>query len=270
MRGQSSRRQTTTTTTGGPSACGPKPSTSSLISPPALLFRVADPTSAPPSAATMNDNDATLNDATMNGDANVDDGDRRPTRARGKSHLALLAEENRKAAEENDEFSGSEEEEESEDEDEVEENSDSNNNRQRPIVHRRWHWTGKALSTSEDKKQFQSVDGEKIFRTASWDGGRSRLDYRIAGTLTRAEKSLVAKQDDEHSVTLEPKLNREKKMTQIPYRKFAYYFVINICCIIISNIFAHHICVCNHPPSPHRRRYVASLRVFCGRHSAAF
>ena len=163
----------------------------------------------------MNDNDATLNDATMNGDANVDDGDRRPTRARGKSHLALLAEENRKAAEENDEFSGSEEEEEGGGQ------SHKSIGRVKPTVHQRYHWD-KKTGEHATLDSFESVDGEKIFWASRWNSnGRRCLTYWAGGALITASRSLVnAKQDDEHCITLERTFSRETKLSQVPYREF--------------------------------------------------
>ena len=134
--------------------------------------------------------DLTLMDANV-----IDDEERRPTRNRGKSHLALLAEENRKAAEENDEFDSDEEESSGEE-------PNNNTRRAKPTVRNRWQWRTKDFN-DDTQNSFQSVDGDKIFCT--WSDGSRHLDWDAAGTLSKGMKSLVAKQDVEHSVTIDSK-----------------------------------------------------------------
>lgn len=147
-------------------------------------------------------------------EAPVDD-NARPTRKREKSHLALLAEENRKAAEDEDVESDEEEEE----EEEADISSGSNKN-DKPIAHRRQHWTSKNIPLEDDADQreaFHSVDGDKIY--SRWS--RRWIDYRVARAMAKAEKSLLEEQDDQQqSVVLQPKFALDqKKMTQVPYRE---------------------------------------------------
>ena len=93
---------------------------------------------------------------------------------------------------------------------------DHNHWRNKPTVHGRRHWYTKPTN------EFQSVDGDKIFETNRWNGGRRELAYCAAGAMEKTQRTLVAKQDDEHSIELEPKisLEAERKMTQVPYRKY--------------------------------------------------
>ena len=139
----------------------------------------------------------------------------RPTRKREKSHLALLAEENRKAAEDE----GVEFDESDEEEDQEADISSGSNKNDKPIVHRRQHWTAKNIPLEDDADQreaFHSVDGDKI--CSRW--GRRWIDYRVARAMAKAEKSLLEEQDDQQSIVLEPKFALDqKKMTQVPYRK---------------------------------------------------
>ena len=100
-------------------------------------------------------------------------------------------------------------------------NSDdeSNNNaeprRVRPTVHGSWHWSKKPHD------EFQSVDGDKIIWTSRWGSSRY-MDCRASAAMERAEKSLVAKQD-QHSITLD--FEPRGVVTQTPYREFLLCFV---------------------------------------------
>ena len=104
-------------------------------------------------------------------------------------------------------------------EEKVSQETDANNAvRVRPTIHNWDHWSSK--STVENLAEFQSVDGERGLRTCgSYWSERRFLHWTVVDALRVAEKSLVAKQDDVHSIELESELSRESKLTQVPYRK---------------------------------------------------
>ncbi|KAL7543714.1 hypothetical protein ACHAXR_013533 [Thalassiosira sp. AJA248-18] len=140
------------------------------------------------------------------------DDDRRPTRKREKSHLALLAEANRKAAEEANIDIFIDEENEGE-EAGGDEGSPESNRKVKPVVHSRSHWYNK-----EDQNEFQTVDGcEKLFGRRYWDHRRC-IHYKAMAVLRKAEKSLVSEQDDQQVVRLDYDFNsRYQKYSQVPY-----------------------------------------------------
>jgi hypothetical protein len=83
-----------------------------------------------------------------------------------------------------------------------------------PTIIKRWEWTSSSVRAVES---FSSVDGDNIFYTNYWNGYRRSLSYDAGQSLENAQRSLVARQDDKHSLTLE---YYPKYLSQVPYRKF--------------------------------------------------
>ena len=93
----------------------------------------------------------------------------------------------------------------------------------KPTIHNWQHWRNKG--TDPEQSGFKSVDGGKLFETCRWRGGRY-LDGFAEDAIENGERSLLSKQDDQHSITLDFEHNRGRRsllygrhITQIPYRK---------------------------------------------------
>ena len=85
---------------------------------------------------------------------------------------------------------------------------------QRPALHDTYHYRRSANLT-----EFQSVDGDKIFKTG-W--GNPFLYWGVRSLLNRVEKVLVAAPLGGRSISLEGALSgecRQRGITQVPYRK---------------------------------------------------
>ena len=97
-------------------------------------------------------------------------------------------------------------------------NEDSTERVKLPTIHDWRHWRNKG--SDPEQSGFQSVDGDKIFYTCRWRGGRY-LDGWAEDAMRKAERSLVSKQDDQHSITQEfDDFGRSGRITQVPYREF--------------------------------------------------
>ena len=77
-----------------------------------------------------------------------------------------------------------------------------------------WEWTRSSVRAVES---FSSVDGDNIFYTNYWNGYRRSLSYDAGQSLENAQRSLVDRQHDKQSLTLE---HYPKYLSQVPYRKF--------------------------------------------------
>ena len=87
----------------------------------------------------------------------------------------------------------------------------------KPAVHRRYYWTSGDRRAGENKS-FESVDGTKMF----YNRGHGNYLRRETGTvLSRGQKLLIAKQEDEH-IIVEPKFSKSSGLTQVPYRKLLF------------------------------------------------
>eukprot|EP00984_Skeletonema_dohrnii_P039031 scaffold42957_cov105-Skeletonema_dohrnii-CCMP3373.AAC.3 len=82
----------------------------------------------------------------------------------------------------------------------------------KPTVHRRYYWTSGDRRAGENNS-FESVDGTKMF----YNRGHGNYLKRQTGTvLSKGQKSLIAKQEDEH-IIVEPKFSKSSGLTQVPY-----------------------------------------------------
>eukprot|EP00984_Skeletonema_dohrnii_P015180 scaffold6504_cov127-Skeletonema_dohrnii-CCMP3373.AAC.1 len=77
---------------------------------------------------------------------------------------------------------------------------------------------GTIWESSVDRSEFQSVDGDKIFHYNNWRS-HHELSYGANVTFERAQRALVAKQQDQQSIKLECKFSVESKLTQVPYHE---------------------------------------------------
>ena len=104
--------------------------------------------------------------------------------------------------------------------------------------------THRERESTFDRSEFQSVDGDKVFHYNNWVH-RHELTYGARSTFERAQRALVAKQQDQHSIKLKCKFSIESKLTQVPYRKSLQCFscvldiqlFIDILCIIVYVLF---------------------------------
>ncbi|KAK1736409.1 leucine-rich repeat protein [Skeletonema marinoi] len=111
--------------------------------------------------------------------------------------------------------------------------------------------THRERESTFDRSEFQSVDGDKVFHYNNWVH-RHELTYGARSTFERAQRALVAKQQDQHSIKLKCKFSIESKLTQVPYHEnmmqcYDYFAVgVKTCreleCFTISDY--------NLPPSP--------------------
>lgn len=70
---------------------------------------------------------------------------------------------------------------------------------------------------SADLSLNQSVDGDKIFNTNYWHGGR-QLSCYVGGSIVDGQKALLSRQM-KRSITLERVFRRWMERSQVPYRK---------------------------------------------------
>ena len=85
-------------------------------------------------------------------------------------------------------------------------------NRVRPGVRLKHEWA------SVDISSFQTVDGDKIFYTNYWHGGRVALHWKVKGVLTKVQRALVSKQR-KRTITLERVFSGRPTLSQVPYRE---------------------------------------------------
>lgn len=91
----------------------------------------------------------------------------------------------------------------------------------KPTVHRRYYWTSADRRAGENNS-FESVDGTKMF----YNRGHGNYLRRETGTvLSKGQKLLIAKQEDEH-IIVEPKFSKSSRLTQVPYRKLFFLFLL--------------------------------------------
>ena len=96
-------------------------------------------------------------------------------------------------------------------------------NRVVPTLYDSDSWYRKSRE-ADQRSLFQSVDGDKIFRSYHcWFGGGrfTNLSWDVRGALSKGQKALVAKQR-KRSITLERVFGRSSKLSQVPYRKLEY------------------------------------------------
>jgi hypothetical protein len=106
--------------------------------------------------------------------------------------------------------------------------SASMKHRVKPQTHSTWHWyrgpnwnLTDYAGQNQNPADFQSVDGDKIFRRAGWNR-RLGLNWGVCSLLSKAESTLVAESDAKRSIVLEGTFNREierRGVTQVPYRE---------------------------------------------------
>jgi len=103
--------------------------------------------------------------------------------------------------------------------------------------------THRERDSSFDRSEFQSVDGDKVFHYNHWVQ-RHELTYGARSTFERAQRALVAKQQDQHSVQLACKFSIESKLTQVPYRKSLQCFSCVLDIQLFIDIHIMHHCLC--------------------------
>ena len=86
-------------------------------------------------------------------------------------------------------------------------------------------WRNKATRNDDGEDAFQSVDGaKKLYYIYRWGNGERWLDDYASASLTKVQKSLVAKQD-KLAIALEYNYGRGSKLSQVPYRECVNLYV---------------------------------------------
>ena len=101
--------------------------------------------------------------------------------------------------------------------------SDEGDNRVNPGVRNRY---SNFWYNIQDLSPFQSVDGDKIFRT-DWNG-RKRLHWDAREAIEKGERDLVSKQ---RKRTIKVEMFGRRKISQVPYRELLMLFYF---CFFIS------------------------------------